>query len=348
MEHWDDIWRRNQFFADRMQEDYDVTYIGPTLPITQIIKKKIRFFKNIKCRYVYKMIPERLGSIALILNSLFYFFQVIFIAGIKTDILWVNDHTKYLICRELKHAKLVYDITDDWTLINYPQKEKEQVIHADKKLSMAADNIIVCSDNLLVKKKQYGEKTVLIKNGINIADYQSDNQSNSLGEYFLYTGSLHEERLNIELVIALATTFPEETFKYVGPVYFCNGTKIKLSKYKNIILTGAKPYQEMSMIMNQAKALLVPHLQTDFVNSLDPIKQYEYMLSTKPVVAINVSGFKDWGNIYTIVNSADEFKLAVQRVLAGSTKVDSLLRAEMAKKSTWDSRYQDVKKILKS
>jgi len=349
LEHWDDIWRRNQFFADRMQTDFDVDYVGPVLPITQLFKSKQKKYQNIKCHYIYKIIPKKLGKLAYWINLVFYSIQILIKIGLKTDILWINNHECHFFSNILKSCRCIYDITDDWTLINYPEKLRKAVSKADYMMSKDSDEIIVCSENLYTKKSiKFKEKLHLIKNGINIEDYQVSNELNVTGGYFLYTGSLHQERLDVDLMINIAAVYPDETFMYVGPIFFDEETRRKLQLHQNIILTGAKPYKNMPKLMAMSKALIVPHLQTKFVNSLDPIKQYEYMMSDKAVIVTNVSGFNEWGSIYTVVKTSDAFIDAIKVVIQNQIKVDVVLRKKMAEKNTWDIRYKEVKSVLKS
>ncbi len=343
LEYWDEVWRRNQFLAARMQRDFDVTFVGPELPITKILWPKITKYKNIRIKYIFKLLPEKLGMLAGVINNYFYKWQLGRFR--KVDVLWINDHSKYFLEDYLKHQQLIYDITDDWTLVNAPPKIKAKIVAQDRYLCERATSIIVCSKFLFQKKKHYNEKLFLVPNGINIKDYALKDKP---GKFFLYTGTLHQERLDVPLVISLAKKYPKEKFVFVGPVFFDKQNQQEIIKFKNIVLMGAYPYAQLSGFMAQAKALLVPHLTTDFVNSLDPIKQYEYMLSAKPVIATKVSGFADWRNIFTIVSSHREYLSAVGQVLAGKLKVNSALRRKIAHENTWDKRYNSVRKILKS
>lgn len=327
LENWDDIWRRNQFLAVRMQQDLDVTFIGPELPFWKIFKSKPGHYQKIKIKYIYKFFPEKYLPW---LNKLFYKIQTV---GSKADILWINDHNKYF----MESPKIIYDITDDWTLLDPKIKQ------IDELLCQKADKIIVCSENLLRSRKKFKNKLSLIKNGVDLKPLHSRDIP---GKYFLYTGSLHEERLDIPLVISLATHFPQERFVFIGPVFFSPKIRIELAKHKNIELWGAKPYPELAKYMNEAKALLVPHLTTNFVNSLDPIKQYEYMLSDKPVIATNISGFKDLQEIFCIAKNRAEFIKTTGLVIKNKLKVTKELRQKKAKENSWDERYKQVKKII--
>jgi hypothetical protein len=327
LEHWDQIWRRNQFLAVRLQKDFALTFIGPELPFWQIFKPKIFRYQNIKIRYAYKFFPEKYFPG---LNKLLYKLQTTIY---RRDILWNNDHSKYF----LNAPRIIYDITDDWTILD-PKIKK-----ADDLLCQKAERIIVCSENLLRARAKFKAKTKLIKNGV---DFKPLKPNDKPGKYFLYTGSLHEERIDVSLVIALAKNYPAERFVFIGPSFFAPQIKEALNRYKNIELWGPRPYQELNKYMNEAKALLVPHLTTSFVNSLDPIKQYEYMLSDKPVVTTKVSGFKNLNDIFYVAQNKTEFLQAIEKIIKNRLNVNLPLRLKYARENSWDKRYNQVKEIL--
>ncbi len=327
LEHWDEIWRRNQFLAVRLQKDFVITFTGPEIPFWKIFSKKLTKYQNIKIKYIYKFFPERFFSV---FNQIFYKIQTSFFAR---DVLWINDQAKYF----LNASKIIYDITDDWTLIDKKAKK------ADELLCQKADIVIVCSQKLLKTRAKYQKKLFLIRNGI---DYQPIAAKGVKEEYFLYTGSLHEERLDVSLILALAKKYPEERFVFIGPIFFSENTLNILKKYKNIELWGARPYKQIPFCMAKAKALVVPHLVTPFVNSLDPIKQYEYLLSDKPVIATQVSGFKDLADVFYLAKNKNDFLLSINKVLLKKITVNYKLRLKYARENSWDKRYNYLRGVI--
>ena len=329
LEQWDDIWRRNQFFAVRLQKDFAVTFIGPQLPFWKAFVPKRTHYQGIKLRYVYKIFPERFFSR---LNQQLYSWQY----PRRTDVLWINDHTKYFLLEKIKYRQSMYDITDDWTLLD------KKAIGPDRFLCQAVDQVIVCSQGLLHSRRKITKNITLIKNGLTRQDYRFFKTGK---KYFLYTGSLHEDRLDVALMIRLAKKFPQEKFVYVGPIFMRAKTVARLSRLKNICLAGAQPYAKMAEYMSQAKALIVPHVQSSFVNSLDPIKQYEYMLSDAPVIATNVSGFNEWPRLFTVVDKT-RFVAAIEQAIRGKIVVDVRARKAAAGQCTWDMRYKQIRGLL--
>ena len=328
LEHWDDVWRRNQFLAVRMQKDFTVTFIGPVIPFWRFFQKRLARYQNIQLKHIIKFFPERFAW----LNALTYSVQ----CPRATNVLWLNDHTKYFLLEKVRYTKSIYDITDDWTITT------PAYIPMDRFLCQAVNTVLVCSQGLLQRRSKITKNIILVKNGININDYTF---TKSQQKYFLYTGSLHEDRLDILLMIALAKKYPQERFLYVGPNFMREATNKKLAQYVNIELVGAKPYTQLSRYMSEAKALIVPHCQNAFVNSLDPIKQYEYLLTAVPVISTNVSGFNEWSGLFTIVER-NEFTAAIEKAIHGKIKVATAARRKAARQCSWDMRYKQIQGIV--
>jgi hypothetical protein len=56
---------------------------------------------------------------------------------------------------------------------------------------------------------------------------------------------------------------------------------------------GSKPAQEIPSWLVAFHVLICPHVISDFTLSLDAIKAYEYLATTRPVVATPTSGFQE-------------------------------------------------------
>ena len=61
--------------------------------------------------------------------------------------------------------------------------------------------------------------------------------------------------------------------------------------------------------LQHADVLVVPHVVSDFTDSLDPLKLYEYQAVGRPVVSTPVAGFRDAAGV--IIAGRDQFADAV-------------------------------------
>jgi len=76
-------------------------------------------------------------------------------------------------------------------------------------------------------------------------------------------------------------------------------------------LLGPRPRGAVIGYLQHADVLVVPHVVTDFTDSLDPIKLYEYQAVGRPVVSTPVAGFRDAADERITVAAGDAFARAV-------------------------------------
>ena len=78
--------------------------------------------------------------------------------------------------------------------------------------------------------------------------------------------------------------------------------------------------------------MIVPHVVSPFMESLDPIKAYECLAISTPTVATPVPGFREYGEMLNVVDR-ETFVRRVEAVLAGRHRGGK--RIEPAR---WDER----------
>ena len=136
------------------------------------------------------------------------------------------------------------------------------------------------------------------------------------GPVVLYVGSLHDERLDVPLVVELARARPDVQVVLVGPDFLSAAAEAELRALDNIHLLGSRPYERVPGYMHHADVVIVPHLVNPFTESLDPIKAYECMAAGRPTIATPVAGFRELGRP-VVVAPGDHFVESVGAALAG-------------------------------
>jgi len=133
---------------------------------------------------------------------------------------------------------------------------------------------------------------------------------------FGYTGSLHTSRVDLDLVQQLAREFPHGTVALVGPQYFSDDSLARaLEKHPNIQAPGAVAYSQIPDVMANFDVCIVPHLRSEFVESLNPIKLWEFLACGKPIVAVDVAGFRDFPHLVRLAPDAPAFLAACRDAL---------------------------------
>jgi glycosyltransferase involved in cell wall biosynthesis len=235
---------------------------------------------------------------------------------LTSPILWINDVT-YAPLISRTRSPSVYDVTDDWLLAPFPSREIERLKRLDAMALGQADRVVVCSPALAESRGRLRSVT-LIPNGVDVEHFRrpaarpSDLPSAPTA---VYVGSLHDARLDVELVTELADLNPWLSVVLVGPDSLGGESRQLLASRPNVHLLGTRCYVDVPAYLQHADVLIVPHRVTPFTESLDPIKAYECLAVRRPAVATPVAGFREHRDVFTVV-AREDFVRSVSDTLA--------------------------------
>ena len=264
--------------------------------------------------------------------------------GMTAPLLWVNDPGADVLARRTGWPTL-YDITDDWLAADRPAAELARSGAAERWLLENADEVVVCSPELLRRKSgQRGDQRHplhLIPNAVDLDAYRVPAPRPAdltVGPTAVYVGTLHRDRLDVDLCVATAAA--GVTLVLVGPNALGETDTARL-RTAGVVLLGARPRDEVAAYLQHADVLVVPHVVTAFTDSLDPIKLYEYRAAGRPVVSTPVAGFRDAAGPGIRIVTAPEFPAAVVAALDGAPA-----DAGPAEVPTWGERAADFGIVL--
>jgi teichuronic acid biosynthesis glycosyltransferase TuaH len=190
----------------------------------------------------------------------------------------------------------LYDVTDDWLLAPFAPRELERLRQLDSLALAVADEVVVCSQALAVSRG--AQRAVsLVPNGVDVEHFRRPRpRPHDLPELpiAVYVGSLHDARIDVELVVELARALPQLSLVFVGPNSLGDQSQRIFNEIPNVLLLGPRPYDEVPAYLQHADIVIVPHRISPFTESLDPIKVYECLVVDTPTVATPVAGFRDY------------------------------------------------------
>jgi teichuronic acid biosynthesis glycosyltransferase TuaH len=374
LESWDEIWRRNQFICDGLlakSNETRILFVQP--PFDNSWSLRTRNLGNI--HHTPSRIPSGYDDRLQLLtptkwfpNSLSigrFWNEKLLLKQIRQALsdlnwvpthLWINQHEAGHLLDAKIAPRSIYDITDDWTKFSGNQSQLAQTTKQDAKLCKCSDHVIVCSQQLFDDKYAIVDRKRLhhIPNGVHIDHYETvvdtsllvhDLAQNWTKPVFGYTGTIHRDRVDVNLIAAIAQAYPSATIAMVGPNLLEVPDQQALNQFSNIVFVGAQPYSELPSIMRSFDVCIVPHLVTPFTESLNPIKLWEYLAAGKPIVSTNVAGFRDFPELLFVSASHDDFEKNLSVALSDD-KSAANDRQAVAKLHSWDSRLQAVVRVL--
>jgi glycosyltransferase involved in cell wall biosynthesis len=183
---------------------------------------------------------------------------------------------------------------------------------------LARAGVVVACSPALVDRRGADREVRLIPNAVDAAHFTAPQPRPADlpdGATVVYVGTLHRERLDVDLVTDLARSIPCCAVVLVGPDALDQASRNQLLVEPNVQLLGARPYRSVPGYLQHADVLIVPHLVSSFTESLDPIKGYEILAVGRPAVVTPVAGLRDLGPPVRCV-ARDAFVDTVRNILA--------------------------------
>lgn len=309
LESWDQVWRRNQYILDgllRRNARLRVLLIEPAAdPLHATIQRRPpRLGAGLRCLPGYegrlhalqptKWLPRAAaGSLAdewLVGTAR----RAVRRLGFRSPLLWVNDPGWAGLLNTGWPA--IYDITDDWVEAARGQREHDRIVAGENRLMAECAAVVVCSTGLQSSKSPI-RSVELIQNAVDVNWYrrpQSRPGDLPSGKVAMYVGTLHEDRLDVDLCLRIADRISSlgGRMVFVGPNALSSANAKRLDTNQAILSLGPKPHTQVPGYLQHADVLTVPHLVDGFTDSLDPIKLYEYEAVGRPIASTPVAGFR--------------------------------------------------------
>ena len=261
----------------------------------------------------------------------------------REPVLWLNDPASAHLLRRTGWPAL-YDITDDWLAADRTPSEHAKLVTDEAYLLKHCQQVVVCSPGLLETK--HADHVTLIPNAVDADAYRGDlprPDDLPAGQVVLYVGTLHRDRLDVDLCVDVARSLPDDAhFVLVGPVALDPSDQVRLTA-SGAMLLGSRPHAAVPAYLKNADVLVVPHVVTAFTDSLDPIKVYEYLAAVRPVLSTAVAGFRDVKNLLVVLSPRASFVSATLRRLTERESLPSMPAPEVP---TWDERAEAMRAVL--
>jgi glycosyltransferase involved in cell wall biosynthesis len=235
--------------------------------------------------------------------------------GFERPVLWVNNHSLARFATRTGWP-IVYDITDDWLLVDTGAARHRRAKLDDELLLESAETVTVCS-SVLAASRRSSRPVIVIPNGVDPLRFATlTPRPGDLpeGPTAVYVGTLHDERLDVPLSCRLADELPEVQFVFVGPDSLQARSSALLQQRPNVHLLGVRDHDDVPSYYQHADVLIVPHLVSPFTESLDPIKAREVLAVGAPTVSTPIAGFRHLGPPIRIADPR-QFSQAVTEAL---------------------------------
>ncbi|GAA1799069.1 glycosyltransferase [Agromyces neolithicus] len=361
LEAWDEVWRRNQHLVAgllRTDAALRVLFVEPPADPTHDLRSGRRpsFARGV--REVPDVAPGRLFTVRPVKWMPRRFdpraderlaravMRVADSIGMRHPLLWINDPGAVALA-ELSGWPTLYDITDDWLSADRADTELRRISANEARLFELAREVVVCSPELVRRKATATRPVTLIPNAVDVDAYRRPTPRPAdlpVAPVALYLGTVHPDRIDVDLCKATARALGSSgTLVLVGPNLLGDAASERLRR-AGAQLLGPRPRDAVIGYLQHADVLVVPHVGTEFTDSLDPIKLYEYQAVGRPVVSTPVAGFRDADDPRITIASGDAFAAAVAAAVPAPSRFPAGADGAVA---DWSDRVAAMAEVVR-
>ena len=190
-------------------------------------------------------------------------------------------------------AVIVYDILDDLSIYDADEAglaPRRKVASHHPLVMDEADIVLVSNSVLYDRHRSERGDLILVENGVDIDRFTPDaavpdRTASSGGPVIGYHGAV-APWFDFDLVAEVAALRPDWRLVLVGPVDpRCTREAAALDEHPNVELVGEVSSDDVPERVRSMDVGMVPFAVTDMTRGVTPLKMYEYMACSVPVVA---------------------------------------------------------------
>jgi glycosyltransferase involved in cell wall biosynthesis len=263
------------------------------------------------------------------------------------DLVWLTNPVYEPLLARLESGCVAVRVADDHTRFrNVP----ESIAELEERALARADVVFAVASGVHDRLARRFENVVWLPNGVDFEHFSSardepDDLAMLPHPRVLYVGAL-EYWFDEAAVAQAANSLPEASFVVIGPA---NRDLSILTSAPNVHLLGPRPYERLPGYLQHCDAAIVPFARDEMVDSIHPIKVYEYLAAGLPVVASRWAELERMQAPVTLVDPG-EMPDALSDVLSRAAAEGRTERMGYARSNSWGERFitarLEVERIL--
>jgi teichuronic acid biosynthesis glycosyltransferase TuaH len=348
---WRWIKQRPQFLAEELSSHYSLRVLDRRSPL-----QKGRILGHGACSPVPLLpLPWSWPIIRIATNWLQRRYVTIVLRRFRPDIIWLT-HPSLLafLPRWTTNVPVVYDCMDDVFGFKASSSRRSLLAKMENQLVARSASIFCSSENLKeVLLARYGKegdrKTRVVRNGISALILRSSAPvalppRNGSCTRVAYTGTI-AEWMDFRLLLQSLKRHNDLEFHLIGPT----GAR-DLPTHERLILHGVVSHDELLSAVEQFDAFVMPFLVTPLIESVDPVKLYEYISYARPTISVYYREIRRLEPYLHFYRNEEEFNSLIGRLVRGDLPLpgDDHSRQRFLENNTWSSRCHEIRERLES
>jgi teichuronic acid biosynthesis glycosyltransferase TuaH len=355
-EDWDEVERRNQLLVLALvRRNPGARVLFTELPLRPRSLARLRRVRprevapNVFAIRTVRPLPDRLAPALNDRLEARQLRRALRRLGIERPLLWTQDPRAASLVERLDVDGVLYDLTDDWAAFERDPGRRAAAEARIESLGCRATLVLACSRPLEAQARAWDVPVAYVANAVEPAGLQEpepDDIRDLPRPRFGYAGTLHDARLDVELLAAAARLRPGASFVLLGPDLLRADSRRLLAELPNVHFLGVRPRPRVRAYLEALDVCLVPHRVDDFTRSLDPLKLYEYLAAGRPVVSTPTGNAPELAEFVGLASTAEELVAAAEDAVAADDPAAAERRRLAVAGATWDARAEQVEHAL--
>lgn len=272
--------------------------------------------------------------------------------GVGSFVAWYYTPMALPLARGLAPALTVYDCMDELSAFRGAPRE---LLVREQELLSAADLMFTGGPSLYRAKRGRHPDVHCFPSSVDAAHFRAAHDPRieaddieALPRPRLGFYGVIDERMDLELIAAVAEARPQWQIVLVGPVVKIDPES--LPRAHNIHYVGQRGYAELPSYLAGWDVCLLPFARNEATRFISPTKTLEYMAAGKPIVSTPIADVAEpYGDVVYLAETADAFVAACERALHAPNS-ERLQRAQrmhaVLAETSWDTTAAAMDELM--
>ena len=356
---WDFVWQRPQQLLSRMAASAPVLFVEEPMLLDDVRSERLEITQP--APNVYRAVPRLPGYLRDDYDRAIATIRVLVqravgrggaLAGKFHDaVQWFyTPMPAPAMLGAFDERGVVYDCMDELAKFRFAPSDLSD---RERLLLDNADVVFTGGHKLYLAKSRYHDNVHFFGCGVDAAHYAQARSGATLvpddvaglpRPVFGYFGVI-DERLDYELLAALAAANPDASLVMVGPVVKVDPRE--LPRATNIHWLGQRDYRDLPRYVKAFDVCLMPFALNEATEYINPTKTLEYMAAAKPIVSTPVPDVvHNFIPVVRVARSAEEFVAAAHAAAAAPDAAMIERGIRMAQSSSWEAVVQQMRGLI--
>lgn len=342
---WGWIKQRPHFIAEGLSKSFDVK----VLAVKDYKKKATNDSSEINLCYLHRFPLSRFDFIKKC-NTIFHKIEFRWLSR-GYDTIWVASPLQFEFIKPYINGKtIIYDCMDDQVELASDVTLRNKITELEFELYKRADIVISSSNHLAqVLKKKYGEREIaVVNNAISSTLGSGHIKDTSISNFFdhekinvTYIGTI-APWIDFDLLGKLVQSNPKISINMFGPL------PSEYPQIEGVKFHGIVQHSQVADVMSESDILIMPFIVNNLIESVNPVKLYEYIYSGKACFAPKYGESEKFSQFVYLYNDREDCISLINTLISNGLKAKQDI--ENARKyvfdNTWEARIKEIMKIL--